>query len=370
MHDFDVVIIGAGMAGASLAAEIAPHASVLIAEAEDRPGYHATGRSAAFWTESYGGPKVQPLTSASGPWLDRPPAAISDRGFLSPRGALTLARRGEEAALASFVAEFAGSGVRFETVGRAALEDRVPGLDGAFESGVFEPDCCDIDVGGLHAALLGAARRAGAQLASRAPLVRAFREQAGWRLTLGENTVRARILVNAAGAWADKVAAMAGVPPIGIAPLRRTMVQLRTAPAAPLDLPLTLGVMGDFYFKPEAGRVWLSPHDETLVEPGDAAPDELDVAIAIDRFQHVVDWQIEAVEHRWAGLRSFAPDRLPVIGFDRSVPGFFWFAGQGGFGIQTAPAAAALAATILLGRTPPAMLAAVDATLYDPARFG
>ena len=192
----------------------------------------------------------------------------------------------------------------------------------------------------------------------------------GWRLTLGENTVRARILVNAAGAWADKVAAMAGVPPIGIAPLRRTMVQLRTAPAAPLDLPLTLGVMGDFYFKPEAGRVWLSPHDETLVEPGDAAPDELDVAIAIDRFQHVVDWQIEAVEHRWAGLRSFAPDRLPVIGFDRSVPGFFWFAGQGGFGIQTAPAAAALAATILLGLTPPAMLAAVDATLYDPARFG
>jgi D-arginine dehydrogenase len=176
-------------------------------------------------------------------------------------------------------------------------------------------------------------------------------------------------VVDAAGAWADEVAAMAGVRPIGIMPLRRTIAQLRTDPAPPADLPLVLDINSQFYFKPEHGKLWLSPEEETPTPPCDAAPEEIDVAIAIDRFEKVVDWRIEAVERKWAGLRSFAPDRLPVYGFDPRQEGFFWFAGQGGFGIQTAPAAARLAAQLLLGHPRDAMTEGLVAALYDPARF-
>ena len=179
--------------------------------------------------------------------------------------------------------------------------------------------------------------------------------------------------MTAAGAWADEVAALAGARPLGIAPLRRTIAQLRTDPPPAADLPLVLDINGGFYFKPEHGKLWLSPHEETPSVPCDAAPEELDVAIAIDRFEQVVDWRVLAVEHKWAGLRSFAPDRLPVYGFDAERAagrdGLFWFAGQGGFGIQTAPAAARLAAQLLLGLPRDAMTEALDAALYDPGRF-
>lgn len=356
---FDFVIVGAGIAGASLAAGLAAHGRVLLIEAEDRPGYHSTGRSAAFWTESYGGPRVQPLTTASGPFL-------RDNGFLSPRGALTLARHGELGELAAFATEFRALGVRVDDLDRAALEDRLPGLHSAWAAGAYEPDCSDIDVAGLHQHWLAAARRSGVELRTRAGLAQAERRDGSWLLTLASGqTAAADILINAAGAWADPVAEMAGVRPLGIQPYRRTVAQLRLVDAPPADLPLVLGIDGLFYFKPEAGRLWLSPHDETPCPPCDAAPEELDVALAIDRFGHVVDWPIARIEHRWAGLRSFAPDRLPVYGFDPGVPGFFWFAGQGGFGIQTAPAAADLACALLRGE----QSQAVDPKPYDPKRF-
>jgi D-arginine dehydrogenase len=177
------------------------------------------------------------------------------------------------------------------------------------------------------------------------------------------------MVVNAAGAWADPVAALFGAMPLGITPLRRTIVQLRTDPPPPVDMPLTFGIDEDFYFKPQSGRLLVSPHDEIPDVAHDVAPEELDVAIAIDRFEHVLDWRIAALERRWAGLRSFSPDRLPVYGFDPVVPGFFWFAGQGGFGIQTAPAAARLAAQLLLGHPRDAMTEALDASRYAPGRF-
>lgn len=350
----DVVIIGAGMAGASLAAEIAGAASVLILEAEERPGYHATGRSAAFWSETYGGPLIQPLTSASAPAL---------APFLRPRGAIHIADRGGGPALTALAAEFDGAGVALERLDRRALEARVPGLRSGWDEGLFEPSCADIDVAALHAACLARARIAGAQLVTDARVARIERTAARWLI---DGRIEADILVNAAGAWADRVAQMAGERPIGIGPYRRTIAQLRVAPPAPADLPLVVDASGRFYFKPEAGgRLWLSPHDETPSDPCDCAPDELDVAIAIDRLEQVVDWRIEAVEHRWAGLRSFAPDRLPVYGFSGSGRGFFWCAGQGGFGIQTAPAAAALAGRLLLGRPP----GAIDPAPYLAARF-
>jgi D-arginine dehydrogenase len=159
---------------------------------------------------------------------------------------------------------------------------------------------------------------------------------------------------------------LAGVGPLGITPYRRTVAQLRTSPPVPACLPLVLDLREGFYFKPESGRLWLSPHDETPSPPCDAAPEEIDVALAIDRLREVPDWSVDRVEHRWAGLRSFAPDRLPVYGFDSRRSGFFWFAGQGGFGIQTAPAAADLATELLLGRRG----GQIEPEPYSPARFG
>ncbi|MBD3730628.1 MAG: FAD-binding oxidoreductase [Sphingomonadales bacterium] len=364
MDHYDIVVVGAGMAGASLAAELAPHARVLVVEAEDRPGYHATGRSAAFWAESYGGPQVQPLTTASGPWLE-------SHGMLSPRGALTLARTDQAAALEAFEQEFTAAGVRVEMLDRAGIENWVPGVLPQWQLAALEPDCSDIDVAAVHAHYLAQMRKAGAELRLRAPLAEAVREAGSWQVSLGDGTKLAcDLVVDAAGAWADVVARRCGVRPLGIQPMRRTVAQLRTAPAAPANLPLVLDIAGEFYFKPEAGKLWLSPHDETPSAPCDAAPEEIDVAIAIDRFEKVVDWRIEAVEHRWAGLRSFAPDRLPVYGRDAHEPGFAWFAGQGGFGIQTAPAAAMLGAAVLLGRALPDAISAVDPELYLPGRFG
>jgi D-arginine dehydrogenase len=354
----DVAIIGAGMAGASLAAEIAGEASVLLVEAEDQPGYHSTGRSAAFWAESYGGPFIQPLTTASGPFLDQ-------NGFLKPRGALHLADDLGLAALEAVEAEF-GSLVAFERLDRPRLEALLPGLRPGWAAGLLEPSCADIDVAGLHGLYLAQARRQGGKVATGAEVRALARGGEGWNLDTADGPFTARILVNAAGAWADRVALLAGAAPIGLQPYRRTLSQLRVDPPAAPGLPLVIDALGRFYFKPEAGgRLWLSPHDETPCDPCDCAPEELDVALAIDRLERVVDWRVERVERSWAGLRSFAPDRRPVYGFDPVVPGFFWCAGQGGFGIQTAPAAAKLAADLLLERTPN-----LDPGPYAPARFG
>lgn len=360
---YDVAVIGAGMAGASLAAELAPHASVLLVEAEATPGYHATGRSAAFWEECYGGPEVVPLTLASGPFL-------RELGLLSPRGALYVARDRDEAEVDAFMARFAASGVHIEKVGRSALERRLPGVRPEWTLAIAEPTCADIDVAGLHQHYLARARGTGVELRASAPLAAAEREGAAWRLSFGAaGEARARVLVDAAGAWADEVATLAGAYPLGVTPYRRTVSQLRVDPSPPTDLPLVLDIAGQFYFKPEHGKLWLSPQDETPSAPCDAAPEELDVAVAIDRFEQVVDWRVAAVERKWAGLRSFAPDRLPVYGFDVRREGFFWFAGQGGFGIQTAPAAARLAAQVLLGLPKDAMTESIDAGVYAPARF-
>jgi D-arginine dehydrogenase len=360
---YDFAVIGAGMAGASIAAELAPHARVLLLEAEDAPGYHSTGRSAAFWEECYGGPGVVPLTLASGPYL-------AEHGFLSPRGALYVGKSEDRPAFDRFETTFAGSGVTIERLGREGVRARVPQMRADWCEALHEPACADIDVAGLHQHYLSAARRGGVEIACRARVETISREPGGWQIIAASGaTCRAARIVNAAGAWADYVAMLAGCAPLGIQPLRRTVVQLRVEPAAPADLPLVLDINGGFYFKPDNGRLWLSPHDEIADLPGDAAPDELDVAIAIDRFGAATDWRIAGLERRWAGLRSFAPDRLPVYGPDPADSGFIWFAGQGGFGIQTAPAAARLAAQIILGLEPDAMTRGVERSAYSPARF-
>ena len=362
-QSFDIAVIGAGIAGASIAAELAPHARVILCEAEEHPGYHTTGRSAAFREECYGGPDVVPLTLASGDFL-------KDGGYLTPRAGLYIAREGQESELDAFLESYRGTGVTMNPVSRSHLEQMLPGVQPEWTIALSQPNCADIDVARLHQHYLGLGARAGVELRNRHRLQAAVHDGEQWQLDFGEaGQVRAAIVVNAAGAWADHVARILGASPLGITPLRRTVAQLRTNPAPPAELPLTLGIDGDFYFRPENGRLWLSPHDETPSEPCDAAPDEYDIALAVDRFEQVVDWRIEAVERKWAGLRSFSPDRLPVYGFDANVGSMFWFAGQGGYGIQTAPAAARFAAQLLMGHGRDAMTEALEEALYTPKRF-
>ena len=353
MSDVDILIVGAGIAGGSVGAALAGHRRVLVVEAEDHPGRHSTGRSAAFWHEGYGGPRVAPLTRASRPKLD-------EGGYLTPRGAIHVARAGERIELVE--------GCEAAPLSRAELERALPGIRPEWTHGVREPALADIDVARLHGDFLGRIRRSGSEVLTGAGLAGGVRTIEGWRVQLTDGTeVGARLIVNAAGGWADGVATACGVRPLGISPKRRTMVQLRVGRSGLARLPLVVGADGSFYFKGESDRaIWLSPHDEIDTDPCDAAPEELDIAIAIDRFERVVDWPVERVERSWAGLRSFAPDRLPVYGFDVREPAFFWCAGQGGFGIQTAPAAGALCAGLILGDGEPP----VDPRPYDPARFG
>lgn len=367
---FDIVIVGGGMAGMSIGAELAANARVLVLEGEDAPGYHATGRSVAFWSETYGGPVVQPLTSASGPILANPDPDFSEAGFLRPRGAFHIATADEAADIDVFIARFVAQGVDLRRADHAELSAAVPGLLPRWTNGIAEPSCQDIDA----TALLGAYRR---RLLRRGGVLRcadafrsARRDGTGWRVDTAAGVVACSVVVNAAGAWADEVARCADVRPLGITPLRRTVVQLRMEAGTPADLPLVIDLEQSFYFKSVGNdRLWLTPHDEVPQAPGDAAPDELAIAMAIDRFEKVVPWKIAGVERRWAGLRSFAPDRAPVYGYDPEKPGFFWFAGQGGFGIQTAPAAALLGAAILRNEAPVAEVAAIDASAYSPSRF-
>ena len=360
---YNIAIVGAGMAGASLAAEIGSSADTILLEAEDTPGFHSTGRSAAFWEECYGGPEIVPLTAASGPYLE-------EHGFLQDRGALYLARARDDSKIDDFFTRFSDSGARFERIDRAEMDNLVPGLRKDWDRAIWQDRCADIDVAGLHAHYLGIAKGAGSDLACRARVASILWQGGKWIIGLADGReLAADTIVNAAGAWADELAELAGVVAAGITPFRRTVVQVRTNPAPASDMPLCLDISGEFYFKPESGRLWLSPHDETPSPAIDVAPEEIDVAIAIDRLETATEWNVEAVERKWAGLRSFAPDRKPVYGRDPDNPEFFWFAGQGGYGIQTAPAAARLAAQLLLGRNRDAITERLDAESYSPNRF-
>ena len=362
MFDWDILIVGGGIAGASLGAELAARRRTLIIEAEEHCGYHATGRSAAFFLESYGGPVVARLAAASHDFLAAPPDEFAETGFLHPRGALHLSR-----------AEWpeVPPGVNARRVDRDELEQRIPGIKSDWVRALFEPSCADIDVAALHSAYLRKFRRNGGTVMTGARLLASRRDGDEWIVSFADGSeVRASILVDAAGAWADSVARSCGIPPLGIAPKRRTMVQLRVGRSGLRDLPLINDANGNFYFKGESDQsIWLSPHDEIDCEPCDAVPEELDIATAIHRFESVVDWPVERVERSWAGLRTFAPDRLPVYGFDGDGSRFFWCAGQGGFGIQTAPAAAKLAAALILGEEPPRETAHIDPASFSPLRF-
>jgi D-arginine dehydrogenase len=356
MSSVDIAIIGAGIAGASLGHALlarAPGLKLVLLEAEEAPGYHTTGRSAAFYAETYGGPDVQPLTTASKAFFQKPPAGFADVAILSPRGALHIAHREALDTLEALEAEFEGGGVAFQRLAPEGVLAKAPFLKPEWATtAIWEPGCADIDVAALHQAYLRGVRRMGGTLVTSAGVTAIAKAATGWTLTTPAGPFHAGRIANAAGAWGDVVAGLAGVAPIGLAPLRRTIVVAEVKPEAAADMPVIMDSGGSLYFKPDAGRLWISPHDETPDVPHDVQPDEMDMAVALDRFEQMTSFSIRRLASKWAGLRTFAPDRLPVIGPDTAEPSFFWCVGQGGWGIQTAPAAAEMGAAILLGETP------------------
>jgi D-arginine dehydrogenase len=370
----DFLVIGSGIAGASIASELAAHAAVIVAEREDTHGYHTSGRSAAMYIESYGNEPVRRLTAASRAFFESPPPGFTDYPLLDPRGCLTIARADQDQELDALAVQIASSGGAFRELTDEAARTMIPALrPAASHRALFEPDSADIDVNALHQGFLRAAKARGAAFRLDARALHIERAAGAWRVTLADgDTIEAAVIVNAAGAWADEVAVRAGVQPVGLTPKRRTVILLDPPPGVDIGAwPTVLDVGEQFYFKPQSGLLLASPGDETPSPPVDAAPEELDIAICIDRIQAAADIPVRRVARAWAGLRTFAPDSTPVIGFDPYSDGFFWCAGQGGYGMQTSPAAARLGAALALGLQVPEALTegGVTAKDYAPARF-
>jgi D-arginine dehydrogenase len=372
---YDFLIIGSGVAGAGVAYELAKDAGVALLEREDAHGYHTTGRSAALYIETYGNAVIRGLTRASRGFFEAPPAGFAAAPLLSPRGVLHIARADQLAGLDALRQTTEAEGGEMAPLDREAVLARVPVLRPDYvAAGLLEPSAMDMDVAAIHQGFLAGAKARGADIRTDCEVTAIAREGAGWRVSLASGEAfAARVVIDAAGAWADRVAALAGVRGVGLQPMRRTAMMLDPPPGVEIrDWPAVIDVDELFYFKPDAGRILASPADETPSEPCDAAPEELDVAICIDRVQQAADIPVRRVARAWAGLRSFVADRSPVIGFDPDAPGFFWLAGQGGYGVQTAAAAARTAAALARGADVPADVAAqgVEAAALSPARLG
>lgn len=363
MAKTDVLIVGGGIAGASLAARLAGRLSVVLIEAEDLCGRHSTGRSAAFWQASLGaGTPERTLSLLSKPFFDAQWPG-SDTPLLRARGTLHLLHdAGQKLDDIEETGEFAP-----DYFDRETLDARLPGLRDQWIGAWWEASCADIEVAAFHAACLAAAKRAGAIIRTDSRLQSARRSGEGWLVNTSGGELETGLIVDAAGAWGDDVAARCGVGPIGLMPKRRTMVQLRIGRSDCRDIPMVTDLHESFYFKGEGERsVWVCPLDETPVDPCDAAPEEMDVAIAIDRFERAVRWPVEAVERKWAGLRTFTADKRMRFGFDPDQPRFFWAVGQGGMGIQTAPAASLLSARLILDEPLGDDLAGLSAADFAP----
>jgi D-arginine dehydrogenase len=370
-HDFDVIVIGAGIAGATVSAAIAADRRVALVEAEEAAGYHSTGRSAAMWMHNYGPGDVRRLTGLSRRFFEQPPAGFSDTALLSPRTVLYLAPPDQMEHLDRFLATGVG-GLHAITVDAARA--LIPALKPDYAVGAaVEEDAFDMDVAALHQGFLKQLRARGGTLSLRSR-TGAIERQAGiWQVQTTNGEFRAPVVVDCAGAWGDEVAKQAGVTPLGLTPKRRTGVVIDPAPWPATNWPMTNDVDHTWYVRPEARtKLMVSPADETDMTPHDVQPDELDVAIAIDRMQGALDIDVRRVEHSWAGLRTFTPDRSLAFGWDATAEGWFWCVGQGGYGIQTSPAAGRLVADMIAGRpldwlgedAPAAFLPVID-----PARY-
>jgi D-arginine dehydrogenase len=365
--DADFLVIGAGIAGASAAFELSKQGRVVVLEREDQAGYHTTGRSAALFTETYGNATIRALTRASRGFFEAPPDGFAAAPLLRPRGVVTFATADRHAAFAAALAEYGADIHEIDLARAAAL---FPPLDRAVARYAhYEPGAMDMDVHAIHQGFLKGCRARGGTLVLGAGVERI---EPGWRVAAGDAVYRAPVLIDAAGAWADAVAALAGVAAVGLVPKRRTALLFEPPAGARIDAwPLAIDIDETCYVKPDAGRLLLSPADETPSPPTDAQPEEYDVALAIDRLQRFTTLRVERVTHRWAGLRSFVADKTMVAGHAPGAPGFVWAAGQGGYGIQTSPAMGRVVAALATGRPIPSDIAdqGVTAAALDPARF-
>ena len=371
--NFDFIIIGAGIAGASAAYELAATSSVLLLEQEHQPGYHTTGRSAALYAETYGNQTVRALTTGGKQFYLDPPAGFTEYPLLRPRGVLFIGREDQRRSLDNLLLEVSGLRSNIRPIDAKTLGSYIPVLrDGYAAAAVFDPDAMDIDVHALHQGYLRGLKACGGQLLVNAPARRLNRQSGVWHIETPLGQFSGKVVVNAAGAWADEVAALAGARPVGLVPKRRTAILFQPPAGARIEAwPTVIDADEEFYFRPDAGKILASPADETPMPPCDVQPEEIDIAILVDRLERAVDMPIPRIEHRWAGLRSFVRDKTPVVGYDGGVEDFFWLAGQGGYGIQTAPGIARLTAKLALHQPVPDDLADLGVRDADlaPARL-
>ncbi len=370
--DIDFIVIGAGIAGASAAAELSLSARVLLLEAESQPGYHSTGRSAAMYVPAYGPPAIRALTRAAGPFFHDPPDGFAETPLLRRRDILMIAREDQRDSTADFIAD-AGQDISLEMVGGDRLAELQPALRPGYAThGVIDRSGSDIDVNALHRGFLRLLTARGGEVATSRNVTALRREAGVWHVSAGDAVFAAPVVINAAGAWAEEIGRMAGAEEIGLVPKRRTVLMIAAPPAIDSDsLPMTIDMDETFYLKPESGQFLVSPANEDPMPPCDVQPEEMDIAICLDRIGRAFDIPVSRPLSKWAGLRSFVADKSPVAGFSDLAAGFFWLAGQGGYGIQTSPALARVAASLAQGAVIPSDIAAqgLSAAMLAPARL-
>lgn len=375
MQEFDFAIVGAGIAGVSAAYHLAPAARVIVLEREHVPAYHTTGRSAALHSETYGSAEIRAITVASGRFYRQPPPGFADHPLLTPRGALIAGRADQQADMQKAAADFARlvPSVRWLDPGETLRLQPLLKPQACAGGAIFEPEADDMDVAAIHGGFLRGARAAGAVLRLNAEVSSLTRKDGRWQIALRDGeTIAATTVVDAAGAWADVVGGLAGAAPVGLVPKRRTAFTFDSPPGLELaGLPMAIDFDETFYFKPEVGQFLASPADETPSPPCDAQPEEIDIAVAVERIETATTLQIRRIKNKWAGLRSFVADKNLVVGYDPAVEGLFWLAGQGGYGIQTGAAAGRLASSLALGKGLPGDIAALGVTeqALAPGRF-
>ena len=369
----DFVVIGAGIAGASIAYWLAPHGRTVLLERESQPGYHSTGRSAALYMASYGGEQVRALTLASRAFFLNPPAGFSEHPLLSPRGALMVAGPGQMSSLEAHWSVLSAMNTGASKLTAEQTCALVPALRPEMvEGGLLEPDAMDMDVHAIHQGYLRGARQHEAQLYCNAEVRGLQRKQNGWLVQTSAGLWRAPVVINAAGAWAEQLGQMAGAQSVGLTPCRRSAFTFK--PETAFDYakwPMTYGASEDWYFKPDAGVMLGSPANQDPVVPQDVQPEELDIALAVSRIEEMTTITVRRPSHTWAGLRSFVSDGGLLGGFDAQVPGFFWVAAQGGYGIQTSPAMGEACASLVRGLPIPDHLAnwGLTAEMLSPERL-
>jgi D-arginine dehydrogenase len=344
----DIAVIGGGIAGASVAAELAKNARVVLFEMESQPGYHTTGRSAAMFAPSYGPASIRALTRASAGFYATPPADFASTNLLSQRDVVMLARADQLATLDGLMEDVAQdpNAIRLDGAQVRAAQPLV--REGYAVAGMLDRGGSDIDVAALHAGYLRVFKALGGEVLTKSQVLRLERAGGQWQVDTAQRRIEAAIVVNAAGAWADEVANLANIAQIGLVPKRRTALMVAAPDGSNPHGPLTVDVDEQFYLKPDGARLLISPADETPSPACDAQPEEMDIAICVDKIETAFDLSVRRIENKWAGLRSFVTDGVPVAGYASGIDGFYWLAGQGGYGIQTAPALSRYAAADIL----------------------